>query len=149
VLESIIFQREDLSADMVKLLRLWNVYPRIGVHETGNLGSSVGITKCRSRSDLYEGCWTRPVMTGAFWLNAGWNRHERLKSAYWATRNPCGSSGEIVPGEDSTRIRQNTNLNGLIRHPADLPAETRKKFRRWPSRFTRQLIAREWPELIF
>jgi D-alanine-D-alanine ligase len=130
VLESIIFQRADLSADMdevIAAVERVSAYPVFT--KPANLGSSVGITKCRSRSDLYEGVLDAARYDRRVLVERGLESPREIEVSVLGNEKPVAAvPGEIVPGEDFYSYSakyQSERSHPVI--PADLPAETLEK----------------------
>ncbi|HML40883.1 MAG TPA: D-alanine--D-alanine ligase family protein [Bellilinea sp.] len=130
VLESIIFQREDLSADMGEVIAaVERISPYPLFTKPANLGSSVGITKCRSRSDLYEGLLDAARYDRRVLVERGLESPREIEVSVLGNEKPVAAvPGEIVPGEDFYSYSakyQSERSHPVI--PADLPAETLEK----------------------
>ena len=95
-----------------------------------NLGSSVGISKVRSRSDLYEGLMDAAQYDRRMVVQAGWNVRE-IEVAVMGNDKPIASvCGEVLPGEEfysyDAKYYDETS-NTIV--PADIPKQLSEKIR--------------------
>ncbi len=95
-----------------------------------NLGSSVGISKVRSRSDLYEGLMDAAQYDRRMVVQAGWNVRE-IEVAVMGNDKPIASvCGEVLPGEEfysyDAKYYDETS-NTIV--PADIPEQLSEKIR--------------------
>ncbi|HWQ46302.1 MAG TPA: D-alanine--D-alanine ligase family protein [Longilinea sp.] len=101
VVPSIIVNRADITSDMAKTIaaaEALSTYP-IFV-KPANLGSSVGITKCRNRSDLGEGLMEACRFDRRILIEHGLNAREIEVSVLGNDDPKASIPGEIIPGGD-------------------------------------------------
>lgn len=97
-----------------------------------NLGSSVGITKCRSRADLVEGLMEAARYDRRILIEKGLAKVREIEVSVLGNDQPQASvPGEIIPGEDfySYSAKYLLDTSKLI-IPAPLPEETAAEIRR-------------------
>jgi len=90
-----------------------------------NLGSSVGITKCRSRSDLVEGLLDAARFDRRILIEKGLSKVREVEVSVLGNDQPQASiPGEVIPGEDfySYAAKYELDTSRLL-IPAPLPAE--------------------------
>ncbi len=89
-----------------------------------NLGSSVGITKCRSRSDLMEGLMEAIRFDRRVLVETGLEAAREIEISVLGNDDPQVSvPGEVIPGEDFyTYSAKYLSDNSQLIIPADLPA---------------------------
>jgi D-alanine-D-alanine ligase len=90
-----------------------------------NMGSSVGVTKCRNRSDLYEGLFEAARFDRRILVEKGINARE-IEISVLGNDEPIASiPGEVKPAADfySYHAKYHDERSELF-IPADLPAET-------------------------
>lgn len=126
VLESLILQRADIGAQMEPVIAaVEKMAPYPLFTKPANLGSSVGITKCRSRSDLYEGLLDAARFDRRILVERGLDAPREIEVSVLGNENPIAAvPGEIVPGDDFysyTAKYQSDRSHAVI--PADLPAD--------------------------
>ena len=130
--ESMVLLRSEIEKDLDAAARqaeLVGAYPLF--IKPANLGSSVGITKCNSRADLYEGLLEAAAYDRRVLVERGVNARE-IEVSVLGNDNPQASvPGEILPSREfysyeSKYVDGTTDL--LI--PAPLPGEVSEKIRR-------------------
>jgi D-alanine-D-alanine ligase len=96
-----------------------------------NLGSSVGITKCRSRSDLYEGLMEACRYDRRVLIEQGLSNPREIEVSVLGNDQPQASCpGEIIPGEDFyTYSAKYLSDNSQLLIPAPLPEEVSEQVR--------------------
>jgi D-alanine-D-alanine ligase len=102
VVESIIALRSEIEKDMESVARRAEAvsdYPLFV--KPANLGSSVGVTKCRSRSDLAEGLMDAAQYDRRILIERGVPEAREIEISVLGNDNPQASlPGEIIPGAD-------------------------------------------------
>jgi D-alanine-D-alanine ligase len=137
VIDSILVSRSEIEKDMNAVIakaEKMGMYPLFT--KPVNLGSSVGITKCNSRSDLNEGLmeairYDRRVLIERGAVNA----HE-IEVSVLGNEYPAASiCGEVLPSREfySYESKYIDGTSGLI-IPAQLPAEVSNKVREYAVR---------------
>lgn len=95
-----------------------------------NMGSSVGISKVKNRSDLYEGLMDAAQYDRRVIVQEGWSVRE-IEVAVMGNDKPLASvCGEVLPGEEfysyDAKYYDETSNTQI---PADLPEETTNRIR--------------------
>ncbi len=102
VVEAVVILRSEIESDMdtvIKRAEALSAYPLFV--KPANLGSSVGVTKCRSRSDLAEGLIDAAQYDRRVLIERGVNNPREIEIAVLGNDNPEASiPGEIIPGAD-------------------------------------------------
>lgn len=102
VVDGLVVLRSEIQKDiqgMVARAEKLGSYPLFV--KPANLGSSVGITKCRSRSDLAEGLMDAALYDRRVLIERGVNNPREIEIAVLGNDNPEASvPGEIIPGAD-------------------------------------------------
>jgi len=101
VVPSILVNRIDITNDMPKVIaaaEALSAYPLFV--KPVNLGSSVGITKCRNRSDLSEGLMEATRFDRRILIEHGVNAREIEVSVLGNDDPQASIPGEIIPGGD-------------------------------------------------
>lgn len=102
VVESVCLLRSEIRASMDACLRraeTVGAYPLFV--KPANLGSSVGISKCRSRSDLAEGLLEAAQYDRRILIERGVSNPREIEIAVLGNDQPEASlPGEIIPGAD-------------------------------------------------
>ena len=89
--------REDYEGVLAKCEE-FSEYPMF--IKPANMGSSVGISKVRNRSDLYEGLMEAAQFDRRLVVQAGWSVRE-IEVAVMGNEKPIASvCGEVLPGDD-------------------------------------------------
>ncbi len=126
VLESIVVLRSEIDQDIEAVLRQAEAlaaYPLFV--KPANLGSSVGITKCQSRSDLYEGLIDAARFDRRVLIERGIHARE-IEVSVLGNESPRASvPGEILPSREfySYEAKYLDGTSGLV-IPAPLTPET-------------------------
>jgi len=97
-----------------------------------NLGSSVGITKCRTRSDLMEGLMEGCRYDRRILVEKGLSNPREIEDSVLGNDDPQASlPGEVIPGEDfyTYSAKYLSDKSQLI-IPADLPQNVSDEVRR-------------------
>ena len=126
VVPSIIALRSEIETDLegvVKRVEGLGRYPLF--IKPANLGSSVGVTKCRSRSDIAEGLLEAAQYDRRILIEQGVPNPREIEVSVLGNDNPQVSlPGEIVPGADFYSYDAKYILdNSELRIPAPLSAE--------------------------
>jgi D-alanine-D-alanine ligase len=102
VVESVVLLRSEIEADMpASLARAEAAGPFPLFVKPANLGSSVGITKCRSRSDLAEGLMEAAQYDRRVLIERGVPDPREIEISVLGNDWPEASvPGEVVPGAD-------------------------------------------------
>lgn len=104
VVESMLILRSELEKDMPAVLELAESlvpstpYPLFV--KPANLGSSVGISKCRNRSDLVEGLMEAARFDRRLLIERGVNAREIEVSVLGNEHPEASVAGEVVPSRD-------------------------------------------------
>jgi len=126
VVESIVAARIDLENDMDAVIHQSEAlcdYP-IFVKPV-NLGSSVGVSKCKNRSDLLEGLMEAARFDRRILIERGINGREIEVSILGNYAPKASVAGEVIPSDDfySYRAKYIDDSSDLI-IPAQIPADT-------------------------
>jgi D-alanine-D-alanine ligase len=126
VLPSILTTRKQLENDMPALIA---AAEQIGAYpiftKPANLGSSVGVTKCRTRSDLMEGLMDAARYDRRILIERGLEKPREIEVSVLGNEDAVASlPGEVVPSDDfySYRAKYIDERSELI-IPARLPEE--------------------------
>ncbi len=102
VVEGTIVLRSQIETDIenvVKQAEAVGAYPLFV--KPANLGSSVGVTKCRSRADLVEGLIEAAQYDRRILIERGIHNPREIEIAVLGNHHPQASvAGEIIPGAD-------------------------------------------------
>ncbi len=126
VLPSLTFTRSEVSQvteSLLKQIEALAPYPLFT--KPANLGSSVGITKCRSRADLLEGLMEAARFDRRILVERGLENPREIEISVLGNDDPQASlPGEIVPSDDfySYKAKYIDGLSALM-IPADLPQQ--------------------------
>lgn len=132
VLESVIVFRSEIQSDMKAVIEKAE---KVGTYplfvKPANLGSSVGITKCRSRSDLAEGLMDAAQYDRRVVIERGIANAREIEVSVLGNQQPAASvPGEIVPGADFYSYDAKYILdNSKLIIPAPLSPEQVHSFR--------------------
>lgn len=124
VVNSIMISRRQIETQMDQVL---TTCEQIGPYplftKPANLGSSVGITKCRNRSDLYEGLQEAARFDRRILVEQGILNVREIEVSVLGNDNPQASvPGEIMPSDDFyTYTAKYFNPNSQLSIPAQLP----------------------------
>jgi D-alanine-D-alanine ligase len=131
VVETQVVLRNEISEYSETLIkRLENISPYPLFTKPANLGSSVGVTKCRSRSDLYEGLLEAARFDRRILVEKGINARE-IEISVLGNDEPIASiPGEIRPAADfySYEAKYHDDRSELF-IPADIPQELSDQMR--------------------
>lgn len=132
VVDGFVVSKSQLQTDMEIILddvERFAPYPVFT--KPANMGSSVGVTKCRSRSDLYEGLIDASRFDRRVLIERGINARE-IEISILGNDNPQASiPGEISPEADfySYDAKYHDEKSELI-IPAPIPTETAEQMRK-------------------
>ncbi len=125
VLESVLLLRSEIEGDIdAALAKAEAAAPYPLFVKPANLGSSVGVSKCRSRSDLMEGLLDAARFDRRVLVERGVQARE-IEVSVLGNDNPVVSlPGEILPAEEfySYNAKYHDDRSRLL-IPAPLPAE--------------------------
>lgn len=127
VVDSIVVLRAEIEKDMnavIEKAEKVSAYPIFT--KPANLGSSVGVTKCRSRSDLQEGLMEAALYDRRVLVERGVANAREIEVSVLGNDEPRASvPGEILPSREfySYEAKYIDGTSGLL-IPADLPQET-------------------------
>jgi D-alanine-D-alanine ligase len=131
VVESEIVLRREIKKISENLLeRVERVSPYPIFTKPANMGSSVGVTKCRNRVDLYEGLMEAARYDRRVLVERGVNARE-IEISVLGNDDPRASiPGEIIPAADfySYEAKYHDSNSRLV-IPAKLPSETVEQMR--------------------
>lgn len=102
VVNSIVVLRTDIDKDLENVIRqAENIGPYPLFIKPANLGSSVGITKCRSRNDIAEGLMEAALYDRRVLIERGVSNPREIEISVLGNDTPEVSvPGEIIPGAD-------------------------------------------------
>ncbi len=125
VLPALVLTRHQVESEIEKVIadaESISGYPMFT--KPANLGSSVGITKCRSRADLYEGLMEAARYDRRIVIEKGLSNAREIEVSVLGNDQPQASiPGEVVPGEDFyTYSAKYLSDNSKLIIPAELPA---------------------------
>ena len=125
--ESVIVLRSEIEKDMnaiIEKAEKVSAYPVFT--KPANLGSSVGVTKCRTRSDLQEGLMEAALYDRRVLVERGVANVREIEVSVLGNDDPRASApGEVLPSREfySYESKYIDGTSGLL-IPAPLPAET-------------------------
>jgi D-alanine-D-alanine ligase len=132
VVDTILVLRSDLEQDSEAVLE--QIEKEIGAYpmfvKPANLGSSVGISKVNSRSDLIEGLLEAAVYDRRLVVQRGLNVRE-IEVSVMGNDHPTASvCGEVLPGAEfySYDAKYHDERSQTL-IPADIPEETSERIR--------------------
>jgi D-alanine-D-alanine ligase len=116
----------ELESDMDAVLRRVEAFaPYPLFSKPANLGSSVGISKCRSRSDLMEGIMQAARYDRRILVEQGIEAREIEVSVLGNEKPQASIAGEIVPGDDFYSYRAKyIDDTSELHIPASIDKET-------------------------
>ena len=125
--ESVIVSRSEIEKDINAVIgkaEKISAYPIFT--KPANLGSSVGVTKCQSRSDLQEGLMEAALYDRRVLMEHGVANAREIEISVLGNDDPHASvPGEVLPSREfySYESKYIDGTSGLV-IPASLPAET-------------------------
>ncbi len=132
VVESITVSRWELEKDIHAVIaRAESLAPYPLFTKPANLGSSVGITKCRNRSDLYEGLVEAATYDRRILVEQGIQNAREIEVSVLGNNDPQASiPGEIRPsGDFYTNDAKYLDERSKLIIPAPLSQETAQRVR--------------------
>jgi len=124
--ESLLVLRAEIEKDIESVIRraeAVSAYPLFT--KPANLGSSVGVTKCRSRSDLHEGLLEASLFDRRVLIERGVANVREIEVSVLGNDDPRASvPGEVLPSREfySYESKYIDGTSGLL-IPAPLPSE--------------------------
>jgi D-alanine-D-alanine ligase len=102
VLPSLLFTRRAFEHDAQAVIdRIERFSPYPVFTKPSNLGSSVGITKCQNRSDLYEGLMEAARYDRRILVEKGLHKPREIEVSVLGNDQPQASvAGEVLPADD-------------------------------------------------
>jgi D-alanine-D-alanine ligase len=137
VVESVLVLRSEIEQDMdavIEKAEKMGAYPLFA--KPANLGSSVGVTKCRNRSDMQEGLMEAMSFDRRVLIERGVGNVREIEVSVLGNDEPVASvCGEVVPSREfySYESKYIDGTSGL-QIPAELPAETAEQIRHYAVR---------------
>lgn len=133
VLASLIVLRQEVEADpQAVLARAEALAPYPLFTKPANLGSSVGVSKCKGRSDLLEGLMDAAQYDRRVLVEKGLNAREIEVSVLGNDDPQASLPGEIVPAaEFYTYEAKYQDARSRLLIPASIPAEVAEQARQW------------------
>lgn len=132
VVESIVTTRAEIAGDLEGVIaKAEAVSPYPLFTKPANLGSSVGITKCYNRSDLYEGLMEAAAYDRRVLIERGLQKPREIEVSVLGNDNPQASvAGEVRPAADyyTYEAKYLDDRSELI-IPANLPEELMQRIR--------------------
>lgn len=137
IVESVLVLRGDIENDMdgvIEKVEKMGAYPFFA--KPANLGSSVGISKCNSRSDLSEGLMEAARYDRRIVIEKGVGNVREVEVSVLGNEDPETSvCGEVLPSREfySYESKYIDGTSGLI-IPSQLPNEVTEKIREYAVR---------------
>ncbi len=137
VVESLLVLRSEIEKDLngvIQKAERLSAYPLFT--KPANLGSSVGITKCRTRSDLQEGLMEAASYDRRVLIERGVSNAREIEVSVLGNDDPIASvCGEVLPSREfySYESKYIDGTSGLV-IPADLPDEIAQQIREYAVR---------------
>jgi len=137
VVDTLVVLRSEIEKDMVTVIEKAEKisdYPFFT--KPANLGSSVGVTKCNSRSDLQEGLMEAASFDRRVLIQRGVKDVREIEVSVLGNEDPIASvPGEILPSREfySYESKYIDGTSGLD-IPAQLPTETTEMIREYAVR---------------
>jgi len=126
VLDDIVFSRKEITSNLDEVInRCEKLGPYPFFTKPANLGSSVGISKCRDRKALINGLKEAADYDRRILVEIGLNKPMEIEVSVLGNEFPTASiPGEIVPG-DEFYTYEDKYFNGvsILNIPAELPIE--------------------------
>jgi D-alanine-D-alanine ligase len=137
IVDSLLVLRTEIESDMnavIEKAEKMGAYPFFA--KPANLGSSVGISKCNSRSDLGEGLMEAARFDRRVVIERGVGNVREIEVSVLGNEDPQTSvCGEVLPSREfySYESKYIDGTSGLI-IPSQLPVEVSKKIREYAVR---------------
>ncbi|PKN86909.1 MAG: D-alanine--D-alanine ligase A [Chloroflexi bacterium HGW-Chloroflexi-8] len=132
VLDDIVFSRKEILSNLDEVInRCEKLGPYPFFTKPANLGSSVGISKCRDRKALINGLKEAANYDRRILVEIGLNKPMEIEVSVLGNEFPAASiAGEIVPG-DEFYTYEDKYFNGvsILIIPAELPTGMMDKIR--------------------
>jgi D-alanine-D-alanine ligase len=133
VVDSVITSRSRLTADMDRVIEeIERMSPYPVFVKPANLGSSVGVSKCRNRSDLVEGLMEAAEFDRRILIEKGINAREIEVSVLGNDDPKASVAGEILPSREfyDYNAKYIDNASGLV-IPAPLELSLMERIRKY------------------
>ncbi len=137
IVDTMVVSRAEIEKDVVSVIEKAE---KIGAYplftKPANLGSSVGVTKCNSRSDLQEGLMEAASFDRRVLVQKGIRNPREVEVSVLGNSEPVASvPGEILPSREfySYESKYVDGTSGLL-IPSPLPAETAELIREYAVR---------------
>jgi D-alanine-D-alanine ligase len=133
VLEERVYTRAQIETQITEIIADIMLFAHFPIFiKPANLGSSVGITKCRSHSDLMEGLMEAARFDRRILVEVGLENAREIEVSVLGNDDPQASlAGEVIPGEDFyTYSAKYLSDNSELVIPARLPEEVMTDIRR-------------------
>lgn len=133
VVEDQIFTRKEIEANIdqvIAKIETMAQYPYFT--KPSNMGSSVGINKCRNRQQLYDGLMDAAMYDRRILVEAGLEKPLEIEISVLGNEDPIVSvPGEIVPGDEFYSY-DDKYINGVSKAiiPAELSEEITSEIKR-------------------
>ncbi len=137
IVDSVLVLRTEFEKDtnaVIAKIEAMGDYPFFA--KPANLGSSVGISKCKSRADLYEGLMEAARYDRRLVVEKGVNPAREIEVSVLGNEDPQTSvCGEILPSREfySYESKYEDGTSGLI-IPAQLPEGMSEQIREYAAR---------------
>jgi D-alanine-D-alanine ligase len=137
IVDSLLILRSEIESDMsavIEKVERMGVYPFFA--KPANLGSSVGISKCNTRSDLGEGLMEAARFDRRIIVELGVTNVREIEVSVLGNEDPQTSvCGEVLPSREfySYESKYVDGTSGLI-IPSQLPVEVSDKIREYAVR---------------
>lgn len=144
VLEAIVVLRSEITADPEGVIRRAEaIVPYPLFTKPANLGSSVGVTKCRTRSDLLEGLLEAAQYDRRVLVERGLAQAREIEVSVLGNDQPEASvPGEVVPAADFYTYEAKYHDDRSVLHiPAPVSPEVAAQTRTWAVRAYRAIDA--------
>lgn len=137
VVETLVVLRNEIRKDIAAVIeKAENISDYPFFTKPANLGSSVGVTKCNSRSDLQEGLMEAAAFDRRVLVQKGIRNVREIEVSVLGNDEPTASvCGEVLPSREfySYESKYVDGTSGL-RIPADLPDEIANQIREYAVR---------------
>lgn len=137
IVDSLLVQRGDFEKDanaVIEKIERMGAYPFFA--KPANLGSSVGVTKCKTRSDLYEGLMEAARYDRRLIVEKGVSNAREIEVSVLGNEDPQTSvCGEILPSREfySYESKYVDGTSGLM-IPAQIPPAMSDQIREYAAR---------------
>jgi len=142
IVDTMVVLRAEIEKDVVAVIKEAEKVSEYPVFtKPANLGSSVGVTKCNSRSDLQEGLMEAALFDRRVLVQKGIRNPREIEVSVLGNDDPMASvPGEILPSREfySYESKYIDGTSGLL-IPAPLPEETTELIREYAVRAYRAI----------